>query len=102
MDDLLTASKDPKSIMSTLSTKHDFKLKGTGPISYHLGANFSHDEDGTLCISPKKYVTECLASSYTTMFGEKVRTRCKSPLEKGDHPEPKISKLLDAEGIQQY
>ena len=55
MDDLLTASKDPKSIMSTLSTKHDFKLKGTGPISYHLGCEFGRDEDGTLHFAPRKH-----------------------------------------------
>ena len=36
------------------------------------------------------------------MFGEKPKTRCKSPLEKDDHPETDISDLLDVEGIQQY
>ena len=56
VDDLLIASKDPKSIISTLSKKHNFKLKGTGPISYHLGCDFGRDEDGTLCFAPRKCI----------------------------------------------
>ena len=47
MDDLLIASKDPKSEMCILTNKHSFKLKGTGPISYHFGCDFGHDDDGT-------------------------------------------------------
>lgn len=36
------------------------------------------------------------------MFGEKPKTKCKSPLEKNDHPETDISDFLEAKGIQQY
>ena len=37
VDDLAITSKDPKSIGNTLTKCHGFKLKGIGPIGYHLG-----------------------------------------------------------------
>ena len=37
VDDLLIASKDYQGTLDALTNKHHFKLKGTGPISYHLG-----------------------------------------------------------------
>jgi len=40
IDDLAIASKDPKSITDALMNRHGFKLKGTGPIEYHLGMSF--------------------------------------------------------------
>ena len=52
VDDLAIASKDPKSIVDTLTDKYRFKLKGTGPILYHLGCDFTRDEDGVLGIQP--------------------------------------------------
>ena len=54
VDDLIIASKDPKATIDVLTNKHSFKLKGTRPISYHLGCDFGRDDDGTLCFSPKK------------------------------------------------
>ena len=56
VDDLAIASKDPKSIVDTLTDKYRFKLKGTGPISYHLGCDFARVEDGILGIQPRKYI----------------------------------------------
>ena len=53
VDDLLIASKDPKAIIDVLTNKHSFKLKVTGPISYHLGCDFGSDDDGTLHFEPK-------------------------------------------------
>ena len=40
VDDLLIAAKDPEEIVKTLSEKHKFKLKGVGPLTYHLGCNY--------------------------------------------------------------
>jgi hypothetical protein len=40
VDDLAIASKDPQSIIDVLTKAHGFKLKGTGPIEYHLGMTF--------------------------------------------------------------
>ena len=102
VDDLAFAVDNPQQFVDRLRDKHNFKLKGTGPIDYHLGANFLRDQDGTLTMSPKKYIVERMATSYLSMFGEKPKTKCKSLLEKNDHPETDISDLLDAKGIQQY
>ena len=52
VEDLLIASKDTKSAIDSLTNKHYFKLKGMGPISYHLGCGFGRDDEGTLNFSP--------------------------------------------------
>jgi hypothetical protein len=50
VDDLAIALKDPHSFIDILKdpNKYHFKLKGTGPISFHLGCDFVREEDGTL------------------------------------------------------
>jgi hypothetical protein len=101
VDDLAIAAKDPKSITDTLMDKHKFKLKGTGPITYHLGCDFFRDSNGVMCSAPHKYIDKMI-SSYEQMFGCKPKTNVSSPLEKGDHPELDTSDLLDEKGIQQY
>ena len=40
VDDLIIISKDPKAIIDELTVKRKFKLKGTGPVSFHLGCDF--------------------------------------------------------------
>ena len=102
VDDLAFAVKDPEAIVKRLQEIHKFKLKGTGPLKFHLGANFERDPDGTLCMSPKTYIEERLTSSYVRMFGESPSTRYHAPLEHGDHPELDTSELLDQDGIDQY
>ena len=37
VDDLCVVSKDPGKIFQTLKNKYKFKLKGDGPLDYHLG-----------------------------------------------------------------
>jgi hypothetical protein len=101
VDDLAIAAKDPKGITDILMDKHKFKLKGTGPITYHLGCDFFRDKDGVMCMAPNKYIDK-MVSTYEQMFGCKPCTRVSSPLEKGDHPEIDTSDLLDEKGIQQY
>jgi Reverse transcriptase (RNA-dependent DNA polymerase) len=101
VDDLAIAMKDPQSFITTLESKYNFKLKGTGPISYHLGMDFERDKDGVLCIAPRKYI-EKMISSYQKFFGEAPKQNVSSPLEKGDHPELDTSELLDSEGITIY
>ena len=101
VDDLAIAMADPQVLVDILEGKHKFKLKGTGPIEFHLGCDFFRDEDDVLCMAPKKYI-EKMAMGYETMFGEKPSTKVHSPLEKGDHPELDTSELLDQNGIQQY
>ena len=52
VDDLEIASKDPQAILDTLSNVYHFNLKGSGPISFHLGCDFNCDPNGTLCMQP--------------------------------------------------
>jgi hypothetical protein len=63
VDDLVIASKDPKGITDKLTSTYRFKLKGTGPIDYHLGMSFTRNEHGQLCISPQRYI-EKMVDSY--------------------------------------
>jgi hypothetical protein len=101
VDDLEIASDDPKSIIDDLMIKHGFKLKGTGPISFHLGCDFGRDPDGTLFMEPKKYI-EKMKENYKRLFGTKVKQTYRSPLEKGDHPEMDTSDFLDDNDTQIY
>ena len=101
VDDLAIAAKDPKQITDVLTKEYKFKLKGTGPISYHLGCDFFRDGSGTLCFSPKKFIDKMI-DGYMTLFKSKPKTNVSSPLEKGDHPELDYSELLDEEGISIY
>ena len=100
VDDICIVAKDPKEIARQLEEDHKFKLKGTGPISYHLGCDFFRDSTGTLCFSPKKYV-EKMKESYTRMFGTAPK-EVSSPLESNDHPELDASEELNEEGIKKY
>jgi hypothetical protein len=102
VDDLAVASPNPKAIIDELLAKYNFKLKGVGPISFHLGCDFWREDDGTLCFGPKKYV-EKMIDGYERMFGKAPSSNnITSPLEKGDHPELDTSDLLDADGQQKY
>jgi Reverse transcriptase (RNA-dependent DNA polymerase) len=101
VDDLAIAMKNPKEkFTDVLENKHKFKLKGTGPIAFHLGMDFTRDNDGTLCISPTKYI-EKLIKNYEKSFGIKPK-QFASPLEKGDHPELDTTELCTAEQVAQY
>jgi hypothetical protein len=70
VDNLAIGSKAPKEITDELKNTYKFKLKGTGPIKFHLGCDFYRDEDGTLCFGPKKYI-EKMVDAYLRMFGSK-------------------------------
>ena len=72
VDDLAMCMKDSKSFCDTLKEKYKLKLKGVGPISYHLGCGYTRDEDGTLVADPRIYV-EKIPESYEKMFGEDQR-----------------------------
>jgi hypothetical protein len=49
-------SKDPKAITDTHTEQYGFKLKGTGPIDYHLSMTFRRNDRNDLCISPQRYI----------------------------------------------
>jgi hypothetical protein len=86
VDDILIASKNPQAIIDALTSDPiNFKLKGTGPVEFHLGCNYFRDEDGTLCVAPLKYIDR-MVDAYKAMFGTGPKQNIQSPLEKGDHP----------------
>ena len=63
VDNLLIASKDPKSITDMLEDKKGkfkfkFKLKGTGPTTAHLGCDCFRDEDSTFCVGPHTHINQ--------------------------------------------
>jgi hypothetical protein len=101
VDDLAIAMKDPQAFVNALTKRYNFKLKGTGPIQFHLGMDFYRDKDGTLCIASKKYIEKLLAN-YEQLFGKGPKQNVMSPIDQNDHPELDISDLLDEEGITQY
>jgi hypothetical protein len=102
VDDLLIASRKPQEIIDALmAAPNNYKLKGTGPVTYHLGCDFFRDEDGTLCVGPKAYI-ERMCLQFESMFGVKPRASYTSPLLPNDHPELDDSELLEDEGTQHY
>ena len=102
VDDLAIASKNPQAIIDALEgAPHNFKLKGTGPMTFHLGCDYFRDADGTLCAGPRTYI-ERMVAQYESLFGCKPKMNVSSPLEKNDHPELDDSDLLDEDDIVKY
>ena len=56
IDDFAIAMKNPKEFIAILEVIHEFKNKETGRIRFHYGMEFVQDDDGTLCITPAKYI----------------------------------------------
>jgi hypothetical protein len=100
VDDLCLGMLDPKSFTDTLQKKYNFKLKGTGPIDFHLGQSFSWNDDGEMEISAKHYVDKMI-DTYVQLCGEKPR-KALSPLEQNDHPEMDDSPFLGQDEMQQF
>ena len=100
VDDLAIAAKDPQASCNELKKKYNLKLKGVGPLEYHLGCTYKKDPDGTLAADPRRYVNKIL-ESYERMFKEKPR-KSMPPLEGGDHPELDTSELCDDHQTKQF
>ena len=83
--------------------KEDYKLevKGDGPLSHHLGADYTRDKDKTVACQPKKYIDK-LVDSYHSMFTQDPGKDMRTPLDNNDHPELDDTELLTGESIQHY
>ena len=102
VDDLCLVMKDPQAFLTELQSEpFNFKLKGSGPMNFHLGCGFGRDPDGTLYMDPRIFI-EKMIDTYVGLYGEKPSTKAQSPLEEGDHPELDSSEFLEEIGIQQY
>ena len=100
VDDLWLASKLPEELAQDLEKRFGFKLKGTGPTSFHLGADYFRDAHGTMCMAPKRYIDKMI-EAYVRMFGSKPKQYA-TPLEHGDHPEMDTSMELDLDDIKKF
>jgi hypothetical protein len=100
VDDIMMVGKNPQEFFDDLTKKYNYKLKGVGPPSYHLGGDFFRDPDGTLAWGANSYVKKML-NNYETMFGEKPK-EYSSPMVEKDHPELDDTPELDEIGIKQY
>ena len=56
VDDLCIAAESPSAIIQIFKSKYPLKVKGDGKLTYHLGADYFQDPDGTLVSQPKKYI----------------------------------------------
>ncbi len=101
VDDLLIASDKPSKILELLKSSYKFKIKGEGPLTYHLGCDYHLDPDGTLVALPKKYINKIL-DSYVKMFPDEKLPNIKSPLDKNDHPELDNSDFANEDLISKY
>ena len=61
-------------------------------MTYHLGADYFEDPDGTFVSQPKKYIDK-LADTYKRLFNEDPPKGYKTPLDKNDHPELDTSEM---------
>ena len=97
VDDLCLVMENPQEFLTKLERAlYNFKLKGSGLLSFHLGCGFSRDSSGTLCMDPEKYVDK-MECSYEHLFHCKPCQKVTLPLKKGDHPELDTSKFLDTD-----
>ena len=60
VDDLLRASEEPQKIIQDLKDKFMLKIKGDGPLDYHLGCDYKLGKDGKLVAQPPKYIDKIL------------------------------------------
>jgi hypothetical protein len=100
VDDLFIAARDPSSIVQSLQEKHKFKVKGAGSLTYHLGCNYFHHMDSSLCYGPRMYIDKIMGQ-YENMFGCKPHEHS-SLLDKGNHLENDSSDELDNKGLKRY
>ena len=101
VDDLCIAAESPSAIIQIFKSKYHLKVKGDGKFTYHLGADYFEDPDGTFVSQPKKYIDK-LTDTYKRLFNEDPPKGYKTPLDKNDHPEPDTSEILEGDMAAKY
>ena len=96
VDDLCIAAETPSAIIQIFKSKYHLKVKGDGKLSYHLGADYFEDPDGTFVSQPKAYIDK-LADTYKRLSNEDPPKGYKTPLDKNDHPELDTSEILEGD-----
>ena len=104
-DDLCIVVMDPEAFIEALANNkiHPYKLKGSGPLNFHLGCAFKRDDDGTLYQDASQYA-ECMKDNYKTLFpGKRPSNRkYRQPLDTNDHPELDTSAFCDKDDKEKY
>ena len=100
VDDLCITAQNPEELISILKSKYQLKVKGNGPLTYHLGADYCHDPDGTMVCQPKKYIENLKESYIRLLIWNRVKG-LKTPLEKNDHPELDTTDILEGQQVNQ-
>ena len=76
VDDLSFAVDDPNRLIKELTEgPFYFKLKGTGPLKFHLGCGFGRDIDKTLHLDPKQCIEKILDTAKDMCLGSCQRRR---------------------------
>ena len=81
VDDLYIAAQDLNEIINILKSKYKLKVKGDGPLTYHLGTDYYQDLDVTMVSQPKKY-SEKLKETYVRLLIQNHLKILKHPLRK--------------------
>ena len=101
VDDLCIAAESPSAIIQIFKSKYHLKVKGDGKLTYHLGADYFEDPDGTFVSQPRKYIDK-LAYTYKRLFNEDPPKGYKTPFDKNDHPELDTSEILEGDMAAKY
>jgi hypothetical protein len=102
VDDLAISMEEPDVFLEVLKVKYKFKLKGSGPISFHLGCGFNQDKNGVLAMSFLSQYIDCMAMEYERSYVRLQATYTSHiTSSKDNHPETD-TELLDEDGIQRY
>jgi Reverse transcriptase (RNA-dependent DNA polymerase) len=70
VDDLMCIDSHPEHFFQALTETYNFKLKGAGTPSYHLGGDLFCDSEGALALGAASYV-KMMVMNYEIMFGKK-------------------------------
>ena len=81
----MIGAQDPKEIINILKSKYKLKVKEDCPFTYHLGADYYQDPNGTMVSQPKKYIAK-LKETYVRLFNTEPSKGLKTPLVKNDQP----------------
>ena len=81
--------------------KYKLKVKGDGPLTYHLGADYFQDPDGTMVSQAKKFI-EKLKETFVRLLNTEPSKGLITPLEKNDHPELDTSDILEGQQVNHY
>ena len=85
----------------TFSGPNTTKVKGDGKLSYHLGADYFEDPDGSFVSQHRKYIDK-LADTYKRHFNEDPPKGYKTHLDTNDHPELDTSESLEGDMAAEY